>query len=369
MSLKVYLSTSERSGFVYARLLSRELKRMDPDVEIYGLTESAAVKAGSQELAPVGFVQGARASGNVLDRVKDIEREVRLINPDLFLAVAWSEPNIVLGMRLRDMKGMRRVFFAPPQLWAWGRWRTSLLKKGYHLLLALYPREALFLKSLGLNAVYAGNPLKGFIEPYFLQRREKGYNSQKIALLPGTRDNEKSTNLRLLREFVKEWRKINPGYTFSWLFLTAGEAEAERAFMGEGEVAVAGDARFRELASARLALVTSGTASLETALAGVPQIVFYCMPGLELALARVLTRVRCFALPNLVMGRNVVIERINPKKPDLVALSQQMLSEERSGCGLGELIHSELTPLTNGSLSLELLLIDNRIGRIRTKEA
>ncbi len=369
MSFKVYVSTSERSGLFYASLIAGELRRTDPGVEIFGTSEVEHLRANAQELAPVGFAKGIKTSPGVLERMRDIERNVRLIKPDIFLAVAWSEPNTILGLRLRDMRGMRRVFFAPPQLWAWGRWRSSLLKKGYHLLLALYPREASFLKSLGLNARFAGNPLKALLEPYSRKRSTDTAQAGRIALLPGSRNSEKSSNISILRGFVKEWRKENPKDTFSWLFLTPEEARAERSFPGEGEEVAQGMARFEELADADLALVTSGTASLETALLGVPQIVFYSMPRLELALARTLTRVKHFALPNLVMGKEVVAERINPTTHDLMTLAKQIISCRQSGYDLGKRIQSELTPLTNERLSLELLLIDNRIGRVRAKEA
>jgi lipid-A-disaccharide synthase len=366
VSVKVYFSTSERSGLFYARLLGEELMRMSPGVEIHGLRDDGAER---NELAPVGFAGGIRTSGSVLERMREIEHEVRLIKPDLFLAVAWSEPNTILGLRLRDVKGMRRVFFAPPQLWAWGRWRARLLKKGYHLLLALYPREARFMRSLGLNALFAGNPLKELLEPYFRERSTEPGRKRTIAMLPGSRKSEKNSNIALLREFAREWRKENPEDRFSWLFLTAGEAREESGALGEKEVSVGGRQRFVELAKADLALVTSGTASLETALMGIPQIVFYSMPRVEIALARTFTRVKHFALANLVMGKEVVTEIINPTTYDLMSLASKAIFHPHLYHDLGRRIQSELTPLTNESLSLELLLIDNRIGRVLTKEA
>lgn len=369
MSVKVYFSTSERSGLVYARLLADQLKRLDPGIGIYGAVEEKQPLSSSQELSPVGFAGGLRVSGNVLERMREIEREVRHIKPDLFVAVAWSEPNTILGLKLRDIKGMRRVFFAPPQLWAWGKWRSCLLKKGYHLFLALYPREAQFLKSLGLDAVFAGNPIKDYLEPYHHRPHAHATRTRRIALLPGSRNSEKKNNIRLLGNFVKEWRRKNPQDIFSWLFLAPQEALSEISIDDKGAGVFAGKARFKELAKADFAIVTSGTASLETALLGVPQIVFYSMPGLELALAKALTGIKHFALPNLVMGKEVVTERINPLVPDLIELAKQILSKRQSGADLREFIKSELTPLTNENLSLELLLIDNRIGRVRTKEA
>ncbi len=338
--MKVYISTAERSGFLYAKLLSQEIKRKHPEAQILGCSE------GSEDLAPVGFAAGAGAAKPALTKVREIEHEVRCLKPDVFLAVSWSEPNTLLGLRLRNMPRMRRYFFAPPQLWAWGRWRAILLRRGYQRLFALYPKEALFLRSLGLRASFAGNPLAAYIRPYLDMRRtaiRKG--ARKIALLAGSRELERSRHTGLLVDFMKLWRERYPRDRAVWLAPTPIEAEGLKKLADPRDLVVAGEERHRELASASLALVASGTASLEAALAGAPQVVFYCLPRIEVALARTLTKVERFALPNLILGEDAVTELLNPSLDELVSVAEETMHRRDEHMGIALRLHNQLQPL------------------------
>ncbi|MBD3286326.1 hypothetical protein GF359_07245 [candidate division WOR-3 bacterium] len=339
--MHVFISTAERSGLLYARLIADNLARHYPGITIYAPPDA--------DSAPVGFGAGALESRGVLERMRRIERTVRKLRPDVFLAVAWSEPNTILGLRLRDLRGMRRIFFAPPQLWAWGRWRATLIRRGYDTLYCLYPREARFLRSLGLLAHFHRNPLADYLKPYFNLERIPGT----IALLPGSRASEKSRNLDLLRGLRIRWKKHQPGFRFTWLFLTDEEARQSRAFIGAGDRIVGGLERYKELAKSGLAVVTSGTATLETALLGTPQVAFYNMSRLEVALVRLLTRVRRFALPNVILDEKVIPEYLNPSaevlvNAALVQIEAQPFSEtlaRRLRTELGGSVDKPLIPL------------------------
>lgn len=337
--MRIYISTAEHSGFLYARLLSLRLKREHPEAEIFGCAED------SGELAPVGFAAGTGAARGALARIKIIERDVRGLQPDVFLAVAWSEPNILLGLRLSNLKSMRRYFFAPPQLWAWGRWRAALLRRGYHRLYALYPREATLLRSLGLAACFAGNPLTGFLKPYLETKRVYRGEGRRIALLPGSRSLEHARHLSLLKDFGKTWRERNPRDQMVWLFLSKRDAAQAEKFLDHRDRTVGGEERYRELARAHLAVVASGTASLEAALAGTPQVVFYRLPRIEVALARAFTRVERFALPNLVAGGEVVPEFLNPSAVELVEAADTQISKSKESMELAARLYEKLTPL------------------------
>lgn len=365
MSLKVYFSTSEISGELYSRLIAKEILKERPDALILGaVKESGAGMSRNAELAPVGFAAGARRAPDVLGRIREIERDVRDAKPDIFLAVAWSEPNTILGLRLRDMRNMKRVFFAPPQLWAWGKWRASLLKKGYHLLLALYPREALFLRRLGLNAQYAGNPLASYLKTIRATRScasaggkesEEG-DMRTIALLPGSRLSEKRRNIPLLERFVKEWRIAYPRDRATWLFLHEEEAFKKKKKSMSWENAVSGEDRYRALASSSFALVTSGTASLETALLGIPQVVFYTLSAPELALAKALTNAKHFALPNIILSEEAVPELLNPSVRDLVKKAAGLISFSSGIPDISTRLNLALTPLDKSVSFLRVIL-------------
>jgi len=300
----------------------------------------------------VGFAAGTASAASALARMRRIEREVHALRPDVFLAVAWSEPNTLLGLRLRRMGGIRRIFFAPPQLWAWGRWRAALLRRGFDALLCLYPGEAKFLRGLGLAALFAGNPLLEHLAPHFNARRRG--SSKTIALLAGSRRMERSRHAALLKEFAEIWCRSHPEYRTVWLFASGAEAEAARPVCG---LAVGGEARYAVLAEAEAAVVASGTASLETALLGTPQVVFYSLPRLEKALVRTLTRVRRFALPNVILERDAVPELLNPGADELVQAVEGALAQPQGFAALASRLREELAPPLDNSKSLFRIIL------------
>ncbi len=332
-SLKIYISTGERSGAHYAKLISKEILQKYPNAKFVG-----SLNDENGELAPVGFAGGGKAAVTVFDRIKAIERDVRRQGPNVFLAVAWSEPNIMLGMRLRNIKTMKRLFFAPPQLWAWGQFRKSLLKRGYDELLCLYPREVRFLLSLGLPARFRGNPLVGYLAPYFKTAVQAGEN-RLIAIMPGSRAVEKKRNYRLLKDFSSLWKKNYPTDRIVWIFMQADEAKRFPDCSGEK---ISGQERYEILSKANLAIVNSGTASLEVALIGTPQIVFYTMPAVEVFLAKVLSKVKYFALPNIILNADRVSEFLNPTVKYLFESGCKVIDEQKSAVELAEILRREL---------------------------
>jgi lipid-A-disaccharide synthase len=347
--LRVYISTAERSGMLYAGHISQKLE--DAGAEVVW---PASFKEAD---APVGFREGLKASGSVLARMKRVECEVRRIKPDVFLAVAWSEPNTILGVRLRDLRNMRRVFFAPPQLWAWGRFRAALLRKGYDALICLYPKEAKFLKSLRLPACFRGNPLARHLALYLNRGKNPSKGSRTIALLAGSRQSEQARHMGVLKTFRDAWRRLYPKDRFCWLFLTEGEAEDARIILAGHDKMITGEERYRALASADLAIVTSGTASLETALLGTPQVVFYSLPSFEVFLVRSLTRVKRFALPNLILGDDVVPETLNPSVETLLEHSNRAILNRKESEELAARLIRELAePLDNCSTLFRIIL-------------
>lgn len=333
---QVYISTAERSGALYAGLIGNKLTQAGAEV-----VWPAALQESD---APVGFAAGIGGAGEALVRMKRIEREVRRLKPDVFLAVAWSEPNTILGLRLRDLKGMRRVFFAPPQLWAWGRFRATLLRKGYDALLCLYPREAAFLDSLGLPARFTGNPLIEHLKQYPDKKRNAPKDSRVIALLAGSRPSEQSRHRTLLEGFRDAWRRLYPKDRAIWLFLTEGEARNANLLLDTQDKAIGGKARYGALAGSDLAVVASGTACLETALLGTPQVVFYSLPRAEATLMRLLTRVKRFALPNVILAEDAVPELLNPSVGNLVEEAESAIEKPERSREIAIRLRKELTP-------------------------
>lgn len=280
--MKIAVITGEASGRLYAGLVERALVAARPDTEI------ARFDAGREGDEVLGFAEGLRAAPRLERRLRDVHRRIAMAGPDLVLLTGFSNFNLPLGRACRRL-GLPVVFLAPPQLWAWGGWRVGLLRSAADRVICLFGFEADPLRRRGIPAVFVGNPLaddcRSSAEP----------GGRGIAFLPGSRPGEVARHQRLFDAVRVGGRRFT---------LEPGTPPAP--------------ARYDLLAGADAAVVTSGTATLETALLGVPQVVCYRLAPATRLLARLLVRTRWFALPNILLGRETVRELLNPT-PALVA--------------------------------------------------
>ena len=160
----VFLLAGEPSGDLYAGLAARAVRELDGSVRMTGIGGPEMRAAGvelveeTSGLGVFGFWEGLTASGRLRDfawRVKTMLNETR---PDVFVPVSFSGINLRLARFARDL-GIRVVYLSPPQLWAWGKWRTKRLRRATDKVICLMPFEEPFFKRLGVNAVFLGNPL------------------------------------------------------------------------------------------------------------------------------------------------------------------------------------------------------------------
>ena len=320
---RLLISAGEASGDRLGAGLARALLERRPELELWGMGGERMREAGvrliqdSSEVAVVGFFEVLahlpairRAMGTLGDF---LERE----KPDLFVPIDFPDFNMRLAKRAQRA-GVEMVYFVSPQIWAWRRGRVKTIRKLVRRMLVLFPFETPFYEEAGVPVSFVGHPAVN--DPPDERRRDElcalaGLDPAKgvVALVPGSRKGEVERLLPPMLEAGARLRSDRPELQFL-LTVAPGldRAEVDRIVAAGPlpEIRLhSGD--FPEiLGVCRAGAVTSGTASLEAAITGMPMVVVYRMSGLSFAVARAFVGIDHVALPNLVAGRRVVPELV-----------------------------------------------------------
>jgi lipid-A-disaccharide synthase len=306
--MRILICAGEKSGFVFADCLEQA---------IMGLSTSAAVArldVGRETGQIIGFWEGLLAGLRKRQGLGRLWQEVKRFEPDLVILVGYPGVNLFLGKRCRRA-GVRVIYLAPPQVWAWGRFRVKLLQAAADRVICLFGFEEQFLRKCGLNAVYYGYPL---LDQVVLSSsraetlRRIGFNPQTeyIAFLPGSRSSEINYHKLL---FVEVFKRLKSRYPeLKGVMVGDGEGELSEGLHWSKE-----KGRYDVIGHSRAAVVVSGTATAETAILGVPMVVCYHLSPLSYFLARLLVRVRYFSIPNLCADEPVVPEFIRARVGDI----------------------------------------------------
>jgi lipid-A-disaccharide synthase len=327
----VFLSAGELSGDAYAGALAESLRRRLPRVQLIGIGGPKMAAAGVElmapleELAVMGFVE-------VLPRLgyfRRLERRIRAFlqagGVDLLVAVDFPGFNLRIARAARRC-GTRVLYYVAPKVWAWREKRARVLAEAADEVAAILPFEREVLERHGVHTTWVGHPLldleqKPSSRASFCQEWGLDASRSFLALLPGSRRQEVERHMAVFGEAARLVQEARPD-----VLPVVGRASSIPAHAYETQgLPVVADARSL-LSHARAALVKSGTATLEAALAGTPMVVAYRTSSLTWAVARRLVRVPHIALPNLIVGEAIVPERLQAAASpsglaeDLVAL-------------------------------------------------
>jgi len=335
---RVLIVAGEASGDLYGGLLMREMSAapdalVGPDgtegggIEFTGAGGPAMRDAGLRPLADASTL-GVTGVFEVLSRFASIWKAYRrasaallepLQRPDLAILIDYPDFNLRLAARARRA-GVPVLYFISPQVWAWRRGRVRRMAGIVDRLLVILPFEEAIYRQAGVPVEFIGHPLLDLVRSQRSRRQERvvlGFDPDRpvLALLPGSRRNEMKAHLRLMLEaaaqLTAEFRDLQCLLTVAPTFdqreiAARVAAEAPRSVR---PVLVSED-RYDAVAAADAAVVASGTATLETALLGVPMVVVYRMSPVTFALARRLMVLDDIGMPNLIAGRRVVPELV-----------------------------------------------------------
>ncbi len=317
--MKYYLIAGEASGDLHAANLMKALKEQDPKADFRFWGGDLMQEAGGEmvvhykELAVMGFWEVLASAFKLLKYLKKCKQDIAAYQPDALILVDYSGFNLRIAPFAKKL-GVKVHFYIAPKVWAWNESRVQKLKKYVDELYVIFPFEVdFFEKKHQLPVHYEGNPLIDQIitrKPLDEKTFRKTYQlSEKpiIALLPGSRKQEIKHMLPVMLKMLP----LFPNYEFVVGGAPNKDKEFYLSFMQGRNIPVIFDKTYDLLSLSYAALVTSGTATLETALFKVPQIVCYKSSVASYKIAKYLVRnIEYISLVNLVMNKEVVKELI-----------------------------------------------------------
>jgi lipid-A-disaccharide synthase len=314
--MKYFIVAGEKSGDMHAANLCLELLKLQPNAEMMGWggekMEAAGVKIlkNYSELAFMGFWEVIKNLPIILGFLKLAKKQIQDFQPDVVILVDYAGFNLKIAKWAKN-KGYKVVYYIAPKAWAWRASRAETIKKYVDLLLVIFPFEKAFFERYGINTRFVGNPLfdeiaKFETNPNF--RKESGLTGKPIvALLPGSRKQEIENMLQLMANLTKEYIDIQ------WVVAGVSSFDIGLYTKADGDFSVVFDRTYDLLSVATAAVVTSGTATLETALFKVPQVVVYKTSIFSYQIAKRLVQIKYISLVNLVAQKEVVKELIQEK--------------------------------------------------------
>lgn len=333
--MKYYLISGEASGDLHGSNLVKQLYLTDPSAEIRCWGGDLMQAAGAtlvkhyRDLAFMGFAEVVKNLPTILKNIRFCKEDIRSYQPDVLVLIDYPGFNLRIA-EWAKANGFKVVYYISPQVWAWKENRVKKMKQCIDKMLCILPFEkAYYHDKWNWEVDYVGHPLVEVVEEKQLgvksekltvksQENEGNtgatpyspftiHHSPLIALLPGSRKQEIQKKLPIMLEVAKSF----PDYQFVVAQAPGLDDDFYAPFMTAYQnVSAVRNQTYDLLLQAKAALVTSGTATLETALFGVPEVVCYKGSTISYQIARRLIRIKYISLVNLIMDKEVVKELI-----------------------------------------------------------
>jgi len=318
-STKFYIISGEASGDLHASNLMRAMLEENPTCSFRFWGGDHMIAASKQQgvcvkhirdLAFMGFAEVAKNIRTIFSNIKFCKKDISTYRPEALILVDYPGFNLRIA-KWAKKNGIKVIYYISPQVWAWKKKRVYTIKKVVDSMYVILPFEQDFYRQFGMHVHYVGHPLLDAIESY----RSEGVHNLRVnesdrpilALLPGSRKQE-------IKKLLPIMLKASLQFDSHQVIIAASphiSPEFYRSFLSNNPAcSVVYNRTYDILSSADLALVTSGTATLETALFGVPEVVCYIGSPISYAIARRLIKIKYISLVNLIMDREVVKELI-----------------------------------------------------------
>lgn len=322
--MKYYLIAGEASGDLHGSNLIREIKKEDGNAQFRGWGGALMQEAGVEvvkdyrELAFMGFTEVIRNLPTILKNIRFCKDDIGQFNPDAVVFIDYPGFNLRIAEWARK-KGYKTIYYISPQVWAWKENRVKSIRANIDKMLVILPFEKAFFQKWNYETVYVGHPLVEVIERYknssdssmlpviFQGGMPIQPVSPLIALLPGSRRQEILKKLPVMLQAAQSFPQYQAVVAEAPGMDSAFYDKILQTYPKAGRIK---NQTYALLRHAHAACVTSGTATLETALFGVPEVVCYKGSSISYQIARRLIRVKYISLVNLIMDKSVVKELI-----------------------------------------------------------
>jgi len=313
--MKYFIIAGEASGDLHGSNLIKQIKVKDSGAVIsaWGGDEmqqaGATIKKHYRELAFMGFIEVVMNLTTILKNIKICKSNIVEFNPDVLVLIDYPGFNMRIAEWAKK-RGIKVVYYISPQVWAWKKGRVHKLKRDVDEMLVILPFEKAFYANYQMDVDFVGHPLLDAIS--LINEEDKKLpaeiksDKKIIALLPGSRKQEITQMLEVMLKMPPKF----PDYQFVIAGAPSQDLEFYKSIIGKKDVPIIFGKTYALLSHAYAALVTSGTATLETALFEVPQVVCYKGNAISYQIAKKLIDIKFISLVNLIADKELVKELI-----------------------------------------------------------
>lgn len=313
--MKYYLIAGERSGDLHGSNLIKGIRANDPDATFRGWggdmmqAEGMHLVTHYKDTAFMGFLEVVKNLRTITGFLKKCKADIAAYQPDALILIDYPGFNLRIA-RFAKARGLKVFYYISPKVWAWNQKRAWNIKANVDHMFVIFPFETAFYQKYDYQVDYVGNPLMDAIaafrpDPAF--RTRHGLDDRPIiALLPGSRKQEITGMLDTMLTTQKHF----PDHQYVIAGVKNLPAALYEQYLSGGKATIVYECTYDLLAVAEAALVTSGTATLETALLRVPEVVCYRTSAISYALAKRLVRIPFISLVNLILEKEAVRELI-----------------------------------------------------------
>ena len=330
--MKYYIIAGEASGDLHGSNLIKELRKKDAAANIRCWGGNKMENAGAvlvkhyRDLAFMGFTEVIKNLPTIFKNLAFCKKDITAFKPDTLILIDYPGFNMRIAKWAHQQK-IKVVYYISPQIWAWKENRVYAIKRDVDKMLVILPFEKDFYKKFNVEVEYVGHPLAEVISNF--NRDNPDIEKEKIiAVLPGSRKQEILIKLPIMLQVAD--------YFPDYKFIVAKAPGLEDSFYEEllqpyKNVSSVTDQTYNLLAKSTAAMVTSGTATLETALFKVPQIICYKGGKVSYEIAKRLIKIKYIGLVNLIMNKEVVKELIQDELnvENITAELKNLLEEEQ----------------------------------------
>ena len=311
--MKYYIIAGEASGDLHGSNLIKEIKTLDPTASIKAWGGDLMQQAGAslvkhyRDLAFMGFLEVIKNLPTILQNIRFCKQDIEAWQPDVLVLIDYPGFNLRIAEWAKK-NGFKVVYYIAPQVWAWKENRVKKMKVCIDKMFCILPFEKDYFKNKwNWDVTYVGHPLLPVITSFKSANPLVTDNKKVIALLPGSRKQEIIKMLPIMLSVTPHF----PAYTFMVAQAPGQDAPFYNRFlMGYANVTLIKNSTYDLLSIADAALVTSGTATLETALFKVPEVVCYKTSKFSYQIAKRLVKIKFISLVNLIMDKEIVQEII-----------------------------------------------------------
>lgn len=314
--MRYYIIAGERSGDLHGSNLIKELKVLDPQAIFRGFGgdymkhEGAEIVVHYEQMAFMGFVTLIANYGTIRRMLKFCKDDIVSFKPDVVVLIDYGGFNRRIA-KFTKPAGIKTFYYIPPKVWAWYQRRAKEIKANVDRLFVILPFEKEFYKKYDWEVDYVGNPVLDAVKDFHPDpefKKKNGFLQDKpiVALLPGSRKMELIRMVPLMAEVVGR----NTQFQFGVAEVDGLDPSLYEALRQTDSVKMIKSDTYNLLHNAHAAIVTSGTATLETGLFKIPQVCVYKSGWMEMKIARAVVQVKWISLINLIAGKAVIRELI-----------------------------------------------------------